>query len=279
MTNNAVINTCETYLFVTEASRQRIRTVTWRSYGLETAVMPAFAEESPVVTEAKSLEALVLVLDGAPSPSPVLGALTRDAIDAELAPFGDTEPEAPPDRPLVVVWMPASVTEAKLASIVAWAGRAHGQVRLLGCAPDGGVADSELALAAGFDDFMAGRYSARELVARLRALARRMQLGRPRSPERVRFGRLVLDGARHELWVDGRRVPVTAMELAILGALMQASGRTMSRAELLDQVWGEDELEVGVRAVDNLVCRLRRKLGDPGLLVTVRGVGFRLSDR
>jgi DNA-binding response OmpR family regulator len=95
----------------------------------------------------------------------------------------------------------------------------------------------------------------------------------------VRFGRLVLDGARHELWVDGRRVSVTAMELAILSALMHASGRTMSRAELLDQVWGEDELEVGVRAVDNLVCRLRRKLGDPGLLVTVRGVGFRLSDR
>jgi two-component system OmpR family response regulator len=60
---------------------------------------------------------------------------------------------------------------------------------------------------------------------------------------------------------------------------MQASGRTMSRAELLDQVWGEDELEVGVRAVDNLVCRLRRKLGDPGLLVTVRGIGFRLADR
>jgi hypothetical protein len=242
-------------------------------------VIPALVEESVVVAVAESLQSLVLVLDGAPSPATVQGALARDAIDVELMAFGDTEPESPPDRPLVVVWMPANVSEARLSAIVGWATRAHGQVRLLGCAPDGGVADSELALSVGFDDFMAGRYSARELVARLRALARRMQLGRPRSPERVRFGRLVLDGARHELWVDGRRVPVTAMELAILGALMQASGRTMSRAELLDQVWGEDELEVGVRAVDNLVCRLRRKLGDPGLLVTVRGVGFRLADR
>ncbi len=241
--------------------------------------MSALAEEIAVVTVAETLQSLVVVLDGAPPEETVVGALARDAIDTEVMPFGENEPELPPERPLVVVWMPPGVPDERLATIVAWAGRAHGQVRVLGCAPEGSVADSERALAAGFDDFMAGRYSSRELVARLRALARRLHLGRPRASERVRFGRLVLDGARHELWVDGRRVPVTAMELAILSALMQASGRTMSRAELLDQVWGEDELEVGVRAVDNLVCRLRRKLGDPGLLVTVRGVGFRLSDR
>jgi hypothetical protein len=247
--------------------------------------MPSLAEESAAVPVAEALQALVLVLEGAPAETPVVTALTRDAIDTELATVAagegevEGELEVPPDRPLVVVWMPAGVCDARLAALVAWAGRSLGQVRLLGCAPDGSVADSERALSAGFDDFMAGRYSSRELVARLRALARRLQLGRPRVNERVRFGRLVLDDARHELWVDGQRVPVTAMELAILSALMQASGRTMSRAELLDQVWGEDELEVGVRAVDNLVCRLRRKLGDPGLLVTVRGVGFRLSDR
>jgi DNA-binding response OmpR family regulator len=236
-------------------------------------------EESAVVPVAEVPKSLVLVLEGAPPETLVVTALQRDAIDTEVASFGAVEPEEPPSRPLVVVWMPPGVSDERLAAIVAWAQRSPAQVRLLGCAPDGSVADSERALAAGFDDFMAGRTSSRELVARLRALARRLQLGRPRVAERVRFGRLVLDGARHELWVDGRRVAVTAMELAILAALMQASGRTMSRAELLDQVWGEDELEVGVRAVDNLVCRLRRKLGDPGLLVTVRGVGFRLADR
>jgi DNA-binding response OmpR family regulator len=266
---------------VTEVSRGSSRTVTRPDYGDGNVVMSSVAEESAVIPVAEALQSLVLVLEGAPAEMPVVTALSRDAIDTEVASFpeGETELEAPPDRPLVVVWMPAGVSDARLAAIVAWAQRSLGQVRLLGCAPDGSVSDSERALSAGFDDFMAGRYSSRELVARLRALARRLQLGRPRVNERVRFGRLVLDGARHELWVDGRRVPVTAMELAILSALMQASGRTMSRAELLDQVWGEDELEVGVRAVDNLVCRLRRKLGDPGLLVTVRGVGFRLADR
>jgi two-component system phosphate regulon response regulator PhoB len=266
---------------VTEVSRDGIRTVTRPHYGDGNVVMSSAAEESAVIPVAEALQSLVLVLEGAPAETPVVTALGRDAIDAEVATFteGEGQLEAPPDRPLIVVWMPSGVSDARLAAIVAWAGRSLGQVRLLGCAPDGSVGDSERALSAGFDDFMAGRYSSRELVARLRALARRLQLGRPRVNERVRFGRLVLDGARHELWVDGRRVPVTAMELAILSALMQASGRTMSRAELLDQVWGEDELEVGVRAVDNLVCRLRRKLGDPGLLVTVRGVGFRLADR
>ncbi len=241
--------------------------------------MPMLNQESPGATVVESLQSLVITLDGAPAATLVVTALNRDAIGVEVIPFGETEPESPPDRPLVVVWLPPGVPDERLATVVAWARRARGQVRLLGCAPDGTASDSERALQAGFDDFMAGRYSSRELVARLRSLARRLRLGQRRTSERMRFGRLVLDGARHELWVDGRRVVVTAMELAILGALMQASGRTMSRVELLDQVWGEDELEVGVRAVDNLVCRLRRKLGDPGLLVTVRGVGFRLSDR
>jgi DNA-binding response OmpR family regulator len=264
---------------VTEVSRDGGRTVTRPDYGDETIAMSSLAQESPVIAVAEVLQALVLIVDGAPAEHAVVSALTRDAIDTEVATLGESDPELPPDRPLVVVWMPAGVADERLAAIAAWVARAGGHVRLLGYAPEGTVADSERALAAGFDDFMAGRYSSRELVARLRALARRLQIGKPKLNERVRFGRLVLDGARHELWVDGRRVPVTAMELAILSALMQASGRTMSRAELLDQVWGEDELEVGVRAVDNLVCRLRRKLGDPGLLVTVRGVGFRLSDR
>jgi DNA-binding response OmpR family regulator len=177
-----------------------------------------------------------------------------------------------------VVWLARQQTgEGRLAALVAWCASASLPVRLIGCAPEGGVADCERALAVGFDDFVAGPISPRELSARLRALDRRLR--RPaRLAERLRFARFSLDASRHELWVDGRRVPVTALEMAILAELIGAQGRTLTRTELLDRVWGEDELDVGVRAVDNLVCRLRRKLGDPALLITVRGVGFRLAD-
>jgi len=233
------------------------------------------ADEIPV----ESLQVTLVAHAGAPAPDTLVAALRRDAIDVEIIMLDDATELAPPTRPIVIAWLPQGADARQLQGLVTWRARAPQTTRLIGCSPDGGVADSERALAAGFDDFMAGRTSPRELSARLRALKRRLRPTVPRSGERLRFGRLVLDGSRHELWIDMRRVPVTAMEMAILGALIEAQGRALTRAEPLDRVWGEDELDVGLRAVDNLVCRLRRKLGDPRLLVTVRGVGFRVADK
>jgi DNA-binding response OmpR family regulator len=224
--------------------------------------------------------ATLVTLGDRPAPQTLVLALVRDAIDVDVCALGEPSEAAPPTRPLVVAWFSAGrLTDERLAELVAWRARAGFPVRLIGCAPEGGVADSERALAAGFDDFMSGRISPRELSARLRALKRRLRPPPSRQPERLRFGRLTLDAARHELWIDARRVALTALEMAILAELIAAQGRALTRTELLDRVWGEDELDVGVRAVDNLVCRLRRKLGNPALLVTVRGVGFRLSDQ
>ena len=75
----------------------------------------------------------------------------------------------------------------------------------------------------------------------------------------------------------GATVVLTSVELAVLRELMKARGRPLARAELLDLAWGEGELEVSERAVDNVILRLRRKLPRPELLETVRGVGFRLA--
>jgi DNA-binding response OmpR family regulator len=123
---------------------------------------------------------------------------------------------------------------------------------------------------------MAGRSSPRELAARIRALVRRRS-GSPRS-ERIRFGRITLDRARHEAIVDGNRTALTPLEVTVLGALIAAGRRTLTRTELLDSVWGPDDLDIGLRAVDNLILRLRRKLGNPSLILTVRSIGFRLAD-
>ena len=230
---------------------------------------------------ASPVSATLVTLGDGPAPETLVAALLRDAIDVEVVADGDVSVALPPSRPQVVEWFGASrqASEGRLGELVAWRASASFPVRIIGCAPEGGVADSERALAAGFDDFMSGRISPRELSARLRALKRRLRPPPARLVERLRFGRMTLDASRHELWIDAKRVPLTALEMAILAELIAAQGRALTRTELLDRVWGEDELDVGVRAVDNLVCRLRRKLGDPALLVTVRGVGFRLSDQ
>ena len=74
-----------------------------------------------------------------------------------------------------------------------------------------------------------------------------------------------------------RPISLTSIELAVLRELMKARGRPRSRTELLDVAWGEGELEVSERAVDNVILRLRRKLPRPESIETVRGVGFRLA--
>jgi DNA-binding response OmpR family regulator len=108
-------------------------------------------------------------------------------------------------------------------------------------------------------------------------VVRRCASTRGGGAKRTRFGRIRVEPGEHRLWVDGQRVQVTRTELAVVTALVEAGGQSRTRAELLERAWGDDRLEVGERAVDNVVMRLRRKLPDPDLIVTVRGVGFRLG--
>jgi DNA-binding response OmpR family regulator len=184
---------------------------------------------------------------------------------------------APPGASVYVFRFDAATGLALAADIVAWATGAKPPPGLLGVIDGGEQADREELLAAGFDDGIAGPPSARELAARVRAVHRRVH-GRSReSSPRLRFGVVTIDTAGHALWVDGQVVPLTAIELAVARALVSAHGRAMSRAELIDAAWGDDELEIGERAVDNVVLRLRRKLPRPDVVETVRGVGFRIA--
>ena len=139
-------------------------------------------------------------------------------------------------------------------------------------------ADSEAALAAGFDDAAIGPVSPRELAGRIRAVHRRVHWKGLTRPGRIRHGEMTLDLDSHELWVHGETIQLTTTELAVLRALIRARGRTLSRGDILDTAWSDDELEVSERAVDNVILRLRRKLPKPELIQTVRGVGFRIGD-
>lgn len=218
----------------------------------------------------------LLTVAGEPVPPAMSQALTREVLDvAGTSAVGET----PPAAEVVVAWIPPGHPADALAALVRWAATAAEPVGLIGCTPSGDRADAEEALAAGFDDFVVGELSVRELAARVRALSRRLHMSANHFDEGPRFGSIALDPARHQLWIGGRRVTLTRTELAVMQALVTAQGRAISRAEILDAAWGDESFEVGERAVDNVVMRLRRKLDDKDAIITVRGVGFRLAER
>jgi DNA-binding response OmpR family regulator len=103
--------------------------------------------------------------------------------------------------------------------------------------------------------------------------------GPARAP--LRRGDLVLDLERHETTIGGRQVPLTAAEFRLLTALIRADGRVLSRDQLLDAVYGQDEADVLDRTIDVHIGRLRDKLGDdadrPRYIATVRGIGYRAA--
>jgi DNA-binding response OmpR family regulator len=202
--------------------------------------------------------------------------LHADAVQIELWNASVLQSAPPTARCVILACLPRDVPEAILRNLVAWSIRSPEPVAVVGYTPQGTSADSERALAAGFDDFIAGRDSPREVSARVRAVARRLRGVAPASSERLRFARVVLDLARHELVAGGSAVSLTPLELLLMKALIEARGRPLTRDQLLAHVWGVDNVEVGSRAIDNLVFRLRRKLGHERVFEVVRGVGFRL---
>jgi len=220
----------------------------------------------------------VLTANGAPSTERCVEGLVREVIDVSLETPEVLEEPPEDERSVVVVWLPPGVNADFYERVVEWVSGASEPVAVLGVGVESQTHDAETALAAGFDDFMASRFSPRELAARVRALHRRIRLVPSQRRDRQRYGRFVLDSMGHQLWIDGKSIPLTATELGVMSALVGARGQALPRARILDSAWGDGNFEVSERAVDNVILRLRRKLGDPGLIETVRGVGFRLAN-
>jgi two-component system, OmpR family, response regulator VanR len=127
-------------------------------------------------------------------------------------------------------------------------------------------------LAMGADDYLPKPFAFAELVARVRALARRAQTSRAAILER---DGLRLDPARREVARDGVPVDLTPKEFAVLEALLEADGDVVSARRLLDRVWDEN-IDTLSNTVRMTVMTLRRKLGKPDLIATVRGAGYRI---
>ena len=134
------------------------------------------------------------------------------------------------------------------------------------------VEDRVSGLGLGADDYLAKPFAFDELVARVHALARRN--GLPRPPV-LRVADVELDSARREVRRAGRLVELTPKEFGVLETLMAAGGDVLSAEDLLVKVWDEhaDPFTHTVRTTMNT---LRRKLGEPGVIVTVNGAGYRV---
>ena len=133
--------------------------------------------------------------------------------------------------------------------------------------------DKESGFQLGADDYLTKPFELRELVLRLRALDRRRAHSRP--PVREIAG-LRLDPFRREVYRDGRYVALTRKQFAVLEVLVAAEGGTVSAEQLLERAWDENA-DPFTNAVRITVSALRKRLGEPWLIVTVPGVGYRID--
>jgi DNA-binding response OmpR family regulator len=148
----------------------------------------------------------------------------------------------------------------------------HSAARVLMLTAASTISDRVEGLELGADDYLPKPFEFVELVARIRALARRSVTAVP--PKLVR-GDLMLDSARRVAFRGERRLPLSPKEFAVLEYLLAADGRVVSAEELLERVWDE-AADPFTSTVKTTIGRLRAKLGEPRVIETVREAGYRI---
>jgi DNA-binding response OmpR family regulator len=146
------------------------------------------------------------------------------------------------------------------------------RARVLMLTASGGVEDRVAGLSLGADDYLPKPFAFAELVARIRALVRRAQ---PALPPVMRSGDLALDPGRRVAHRSGRRLELSVKELAVLELLLAAQGAVVSSEELLERAW-DASADPFSNVVKVTISRLRRKLGEPLIIETVPGAGYRI---
>jgi DNA-binding response OmpR family regulator len=152
--------------------------------------------------------------------------------------------------------------------------RARSDVAIIVVTARGEESDRVLALDEGADDYLVKPFGLAELLARIRAVLRRR---RPHDDEVLRCGDLAVDVRACKVTLAGREIALTPKEFGILECLASDPGRVVSRQDILDQAW--DAHWYGpMKALDVHIAALRKKLGEPKMIETVYGRGFRLAD-
>ena len=183
---------------------------------------------------------------------------------------------------LVLDWMLPGMSGLELLQQVRSTDRS---IPILMLTARGEEADKVLGLEMGCDDYMTKPFSLRELAARLRVLERRVELSRQLAAgdgeTPLEMGEMVIDPGKRKVTIRGRPVQLTVKEFDLLLTMASHPGRTFSRSQLLDMVWG-DHGDVYEHTVNSHINRLRGKIEDnpnrPRWIQTVWGVGYRFTD-
>jgi len=214
---------------------------------------------------------VLVVEDQAELADDIADGLRDQGIGADVAYDGATGIEK-----ALMTWYDVVILDRDLPrvhgdAVCATLAAAPSQARILLLTASSTVSDRVDGLNLGADDYLTKPFAFAELVARVRALARRA----PAAPPVTVRGDLVFDRARRRASRGGRPLSLTRKELAVLEELLVADGAVVSAEDLLERVWDENA-DPFTRTVTVTLARLRRKLGEPELIETVVGSGYRL---
>jgi two-component system response regulator RegX3 len=212
---------------------------------------------------------LLVVEDEDAIAEPLVEGLAREGFEVTRVATGSAALEAPPaDLVLLDLRLPDMDGYAVCREL-----RSRSDVPIIMVTAKGEEVDRVIGLELGADDYVVKPFGLRELVARIHAVSRR-------APARatvgaLRAGPIEVDPAARRAAVSGREIPLTLKEFDLLALLVREAGTVVDRRTILREVWETTWLGSS-KTVDVHVASLRKKLGDPALIETVRGVGLRV---
>jgi DNA-binding response OmpR family regulator len=213
---------------------------------------------------------LLIVEDEDAIAEPLAEGLRREGFDVARVATGAEALEAPePDLVLLDLRLPDVDGFTVCREL-----RARSDVPIIVVTAKGEEVDRVVGLELGADDYVVKPFGLRELIARIRAVTRRTGR-RGEGPALLAVGDLEIDPRGRRVALSGEEIQLTAKEFDLLALLAQEPGAVVSRQRILQEVWQTTWYGSG-KTIDVHVASLRKKLGDPGWIETVRGIGLRL---
>jgi len=216
---------------------------------------------------------ILVVEDDVQLAKQVASALTEAGHDAVTVHNGERALDKAKETPFDLIMLDIILPGMDGFDVLRHLRSQHMTTRVLMLTAKGEVKDRVTGLQLGADDYLPKPFVMRELVARVNALGRRY----PEEPVlTLRVGDLTLDVVNHQVYRGPRRIELSARELMLLKVLMREPGRVFTRTELCERVW-EHAHEYDTKLVEVFIGRLRKRIGDPPLIRTVRYVGYTIQ--
>ena len=216
---------------------------------------------------------ILVVEDDVQLAKQVASALTEAGHDAVIVHNGERAVDKAKETPFDLIMLDIILPGMDGFDVLRHLRSQHMTTRVLMLTAKGEVKDRVTGLQLGADDYLPKPFVMRELVARVNALGRRY----PEEPVlTLRVGDLTLDVVNHQVYRGPRRIELSARELMLLKVLMREPGRVFTRTELCERVW-EHAHEYDTKLVEVFIGRLRKRIGDPPLIRTVRYVGYTIQ--